>query len=312
MPIRNIGGLLENIVLVEAFRLLDEIVPAEGLIDFANAFAMPPLSDWVPNPNDIGFRQENIESLPDIPDIDDHSLYLRLLRRCVEHDPNTGPNGALLVTMAALLSGRSLRSWVNELSDDDERQHYPGAIGRLGNMAGIAAEITGNESGNSPAICDQEYPVSLANLRATLGAWDRERSCASRLGFLDPMKYTTGHRDFNQTSRDDYRQWLNILAAGTEGPIISVHFTGNRNYPSLNHELSNMLYVGFSQDYQSIQFRHDFYAMVVSIRCHGDEAVDLMRRLETNVSGVWSDWFNVVTGGPPSPLTSIVGRRLFD
>ena len=139
MPIRNVGTLLENIVLVEAFRLLDAIVPREGIIDFANAFAMPPLSNWGPHPKDTGFKQHNIEAIPNLPANDDRPLYLRLLRRCVEHDPNTGPNGALLVTMSALLSGRSLRSWVNDLSDDDERQHYPNAIAGLGHMAGIAA-----------------------------------------------------------------------------------------------------------------------------------------------------------------------------
>ena len=161
-------------------------------------------------------------------------------------------------------------------------------------------------------ICGQAYPASLDHLQETLAAWSRNQPCAARLGFLDPMKYTVNPGAFNHTSSVDYRRWLEILAAGTEGPIISVHFTANQNHPILNQELASMLSDGYSQDYDSIQFRHDYFAVVVSIRGQGDETLELMRRLETNVSEAWSDWFDVVANEVPSPLTSIVVRRLFD
>ena len=55
MPIRNTATLLENIVLVEAFRLLLELSEADRPIEFVNAFAMPPLSPWHDGNGDKGF-----------------------------------------------------------------------------------------------------------------------------------------------------------------------------------------------------------------------------------------------------------------
>ena len=51
MPIRNMGTLLENLVLLEAFRLLSASSPSSPL-EFANSFAMPPLAPWIDHSHD--------------------------------------------------------------------------------------------------------------------------------------------------------------------------------------------------------------------------------------------------------------------
>ncbi len=44
MPRLNYGTLVENIVVLEATRICLEHLSADGRLDFATAFAMPPLT----------------------------------------------------------------------------------------------------------------------------------------------------------------------------------------------------------------------------------------------------------------------------
>jgi hypothetical protein len=56
MPIRNVGTLLENLVVTEAgLALLRKCCHDRAPFDFVNSFAMPPCSPWRPNRQDSGF-----------------------------------------------------------------------------------------------------------------------------------------------------------------------------------------------------------------------------------------------------------------
>ena len=57
MPIQNVGTLLENLVVVEAAsHLLTRCADTGATLEFVNAFAMPPLSEWRPNAQNAGFN----------------------------------------------------------------------------------------------------------------------------------------------------------------------------------------------------------------------------------------------------------------
>lgn len=310
MPIRNLGTLLENIVLVEAFRLIDEILPAGEVIDFTNAFSMSPLSPWKGHKNDTGFNADIIAGLPKLAENPGLQLYLRLLRRCAMRDLETGPSGTFLVTLAATLSGRPLRRWVNDLPDDDERQHYPGTISLLNDLDYLSEELAGRQSGQVPAmICAVPYPNSLEALRSTLMNWCEARPPIARLGFLDPMKYSVVNRDFNMTSRNDHRRWLRILRDNCGGPVVSVHFTGSQNQPLLNHELHCMFKDGASLGFDSIAFRHRTYAVAVHVRGNSHPTRNLTDRLEFAVGEAWGNWYEVVDV-EPTLLTATTSRML--
>ncbi len=305
MPIRNIGGLLENIVLVEAFRLLDAIVPEGDVIDFANSFAMPPLSPWKEHTNNRGFTKECLDSLSTKVETTGWSDYLRLMRRWAEGDTAQGPSGGLLVSMAAIDSKRPLRLWLNDLPDNDDQQHYPGAILQLTDLPRTANELMAREIVLVPVICDVPYPTSLEHLKLTIAEWTSKRASAARLGFLDPNKYSIKDREYNQTSRADHRSWLRLLDDNAEGPIVSLHFTGNPRGPvALSHELYSMFRDGVECGYEVIEFRHNKYAVVVHIKCSSPTTRTLLERLERSVDDAWRNWYERVGEDDPSPLYS--------
>jgi len=63
MPIQNMGTLLENIVLVEAMRLLAQENQGNRPIDMLNSFAMPPLSEWRGHRTNHGFGMAQLRTL---------------------------------------------------------------------------------------------------------------------------------------------------------------------------------------------------------------------------------------------------------
>ncbi|MGB6175518.1 MAG: hypothetical protein WBF43_04075, partial [Methylocella sp.] len=62
MPIRNVGTLLENLVVTEAgLALLRKCCHDRTPFDFVNSFAMPPCSPWRPHHHDGGFDAATLE-----------------------------------------------------------------------------------------------------------------------------------------------------------------------------------------------------------------------------------------------------------
>jgi hypothetical protein len=162
MPIQNTGTVLENIVLLEATRVTISEAPS-GPVEFVNSFAMPPLTDWIPNSNNAGMNSRRIEILQSRASArasDRGNTYPQLLSRCLSVEPEKGPNGALLVALLARMAGRQFRFWVN-----DNGSRYPGPGRSLGSLSraivpeGPDAEIVD---------CEDSYPGSLEDLAATL------------------------------------------------------------------------------------------------------------------------------------------------
>jgi hypothetical protein len=139
MPRLNYGTLLENIVVLESTRYLLETVPNDGDLAFATSFAMPPLTQcWckgaevVNNPyfNNAfldrlaasGTRSSTLQSFWSLcfknqPQLPVRPFYQADGCRLYE---SSGPNGALLAAMWALLNNRPIHLWVN-----DNYERYP-------------------------------------------------------------------------------------------------------------------------------------------------------------------------------------------
>ena len=116
MPIRNMGTLLENIVLVEAMRLLTHGDQPNAPIDFINSFAMPVLSNWVPHRTDYGFSAAQLDALRAGPQPSPVDSYQGMMWSCLQQplgQPGTQvPNGALLCAMLAMHLNWPMRLWL--------------------------------------------------------------------------------------------------------------------------------------------------------------------------------------------------------
>jgi hypothetical protein len=310
MPIRNVGTLLEQMVVVEAARLLFDCSPQGGATDFTNSFAMPPFSAWKDSGNDSGFSEEDLRRLVATDEIEDATSYPALLRTCLLANRG-GPNTSMLVGLLAVLKGRRLRMWLNDLAD--ERAHYIGAANDLRNTESLIRSIS-PPGATIPTveISSEPYPDSLAGLVEALGRWQEAEPAVARLGFLDPMKYTVS-RDraaFNHTTRVDHREWLGILGSTPSLPVLSAHFTGNNNQPVLANELHSMSQDGFERGYPlSIEFRHNYYAVVVNVIGDVEQANDLADRLEDSVCQTWGQWYTAIADRP-LPCSLVTTRRI--
>jgi hypothetical protein len=137
MPVQNNGTLLENIVVAEAAQFLCHRTTtgeAHGPLDFANAFAMPPLSEWRDTAQydyQVGLREARLDRLAEAVD-EPGGSYTALLRRCLRANRAAGPNGALLVGAIFRAAGRPARMWLNDL---EEGSHYADTVTGLRRIA---------------------------------------------------------------------------------------------------------------------------------------------------------------------------------
>jgi len=311
MPIRNLGTLLENIVLVEAARGVLAIVESGGTIEFVNAFAMPPLSIWDNHPRDQGFDARTLTSLSNGPTDQQYSTYMRLMSRCLQHNPDCGPNGALLVNMLLRESSHPSRIWLNDLPDDGGA-HYPGAPHSFDQIEAATDLLCPlHQSRAIYRSCETAFPDSLQDLSNTIADWREQGRPDARIGFLDPMKYSIDDPEPNQTSSASFHQWLSIIDQHVCGPVVSVHFTGNPRGPhELSHELHTMHRDGVRRSFTMTEFRHANYAVVVHIKsCDGRRFAD---ELEDRVNRSWRLWFEAAPGvNSASSLFVSHRRRMF-
>jgi hypothetical protein len=288
MPIRNVGTLLENIVLVEVARLVFE--HAESPVDFANAFTMPPLSPWKEHRNQQRFDAASIaaRTLDPTPT----TSYAALLSACCTPDPNRGgPSGALLVAMLARRLGVLVRFWLNDLAVG---AHYDGAMVSLGRFSALLAEL--EPRGTDPVAvvtCGEPYPASLPSLRAALDGWHVGMPMASAMiGFLDPNRYRIAGAAGPETSSPDHRRWLAALRSGGPPIAVSVHFTGHNHWPTLRPEIERLRQDAADEGYAwSLTAMHSHYATIVSL-AHAQPAVAeaLRRILDGRLHAAWNAW----------------------
>ncbi|MGE4164090.1 MAG: hypothetical protein AB7G23_20375 [Vicinamibacterales bacterium] len=286
MPIQNVGTLLENLVLVEVAR--DLLADAEELV-LCSSFAMPPLSEWRHNAQNVGFGPAELDRVADGDFQPDDAGFTALLGRGLRAGRNLGPSSVLLTLLLARVEQKGTRVWLNDLATGG---HYPETISALRRIRQVVALLTGleDDQAHPPTITGDAYPGSTAGLRPFLDAAPPQ---APRLGFLDPMRYVRGVREGNQTSSVDHRRWLELLRSGAGGPVVAVHFTGNSNQPLLRQEIQSMLADARAVECTGLRvFKRQHYAVVVAT--WGSASVE---SIEAGVQGAWEGW--VASIAPP-------------
>lgn len=310
MPIRNMGTLLENIVLVESLRHLDAGAESSAPIDYVNSFAMPPLSPWTAHSADACFSQTQMTSL--LMSAPPPHSYAGLLRACLQQLPLgvQGPNGALLCALLSHHMQRPLRLWLNDIPAG----HYGNALPALAAMNTDVQQILGLAvpPTNPILTCDVPYPDSTSDavpsgLSQCLAAW--ANGAAARLGFLDPMRYRATDRKAGETSSEDHCAWLELLRKNFSGPVLSVHFTGHRNHSELKPEVAKIHADAIASGYQhSLVTSHSHYFTVVAVHDPKGEAASLVRAnaLNSAVRAQWVQWCSTIQHLPPCVLRTEV------
>ncbi len=314
MPIRNMGTLLENIVVVEAMRLLARDNEKKFPIDFLNSFAMPPLSIWRESRIARGFSVSHLDTLRASSPPAEASSYEAMLWSCLQQPPedpgSQGPNGALLVAMLAHHLTFPLRLWLNDVANG----HYGDALLGLARISSTVRQIFRRPDASECTVvtCEQPWPDSLAppspnNLSKTLDAWGSSNGHA-RFGFLDPMRYREKLAQEGETDSDNHKSWLALLSRGFERTIISGHFTGHNNWVDLRREIQCMHQDGLESGYNhTFVGRHDHYHVVCNIKHPqgGDAAHTVASHLQEAVQTAWRNWHDAI-GIQPYKLCTYV------
>jgi hypothetical protein len=290
MPIQNIGTLLENIVVVEAAVVLMRASDVERPLEFLNAFAMPPLSPWIPHSKNSGFDDTTLDRVRDADDaaVSGATLYAKLLGTNLKLDRTMGPNAAMLVA-GAWAQQRACRMWLNDLPDGQ----YGNAIPELRQIPKTAArtyDLHGAGNGFEVRVPAAPYPHSLDNLLETLNQWSALGAAGGRLAFLDPMRYRIKGRGSAETSGEDHRRWLDCLAF--DGCTVALHFTGHSDHPSLEREFVALHDDSRAEGYAaSLCFKREHYAVFCASRSPVlGAAAALLAQLEDAVHRAWRSW----------------------
>ncbi|MGZ8445372.1 MAG: hypothetical protein ACXWXZ_18410 [Candidatus Binatia bacterium] len=301
MPIRNMGTLIENVVLVEVMRLLSQVTSESTSVDFLNSFAMPPLSSWHAHRTDYGFSADQLNALQAGPQPEPRDSYQGLLWLCLQQPPvqpgTEGPNGALLCGLFAQTSSHPVRFWLNDIPDG----HYGNALPALATLNETVRRVAGAAAcpQNTVIACDAPWPECQASLGETAAQW--RSGSRGRVGFLDPMRYRVAGAKGGETDSESHGNWLRLLADGMACPVISVHFTGHNDWPFLRPEIRRMHADGFVASYtQTLVARHSYYHVVCNIR--SPQGVDAGRALTKNLRGLrekaWKSWFVTIERRP--------------
>jgi hypothetical protein len=233
MPIRNVGTLLENLVVTESgLALLRKCCHDRTPFDFVNSVAMPPCSPWRPHHHDGGFDAATLKRVRCATDPALLQGYAGLLRATLRSDIEQGPSAALLVAGSSLQKGVPCRMWLNDIRNG----HYGDAIPQLKRITAKARAIYKIKGVLTVRISDAPYPNSIMDLARVLQEWNPLPG--ARLGFLDPMRYRMQDRKDVETSSKDHRCWLAQIAF--DGLTCAVHFTGHSDQRSLEQELRSL------------------------------------------------------------------------
>ncbi len=296
MPIQNVGTLLENLMVTEAaFHLFTRCADSGETLEFVNAFAMPPLSEWRPNAQNAGFNDVVFDKLLGGSDaaIRDAGAYPQLLRRVLTYDRRRGPNAALLVLGAwGQQNCAAPRLWLNDIRDG----RYGDAVAPLTDITGDVAAAGLVESSRlgsiAISVCEEPYPDSLHGLSSFIA---QSKTPRARLAFLDPMRYRIRNRRGPETSSNDHRDWLRTIAF--DGLSIALHFTGNNDHRTRNEEVASLLADALAEGYAGSRvFTRQHYAVLVAVRDVDDAAAaEVAAVLESRICRAWQQWFAAFT-----------------
>jgi hypothetical protein len=263
MPILNAGTIVENIVLVEAARLVFEEPPnATVPVEFVNSFAMGPITPWR-GPGDYLLNAELVLASVRKPGPD--SSHSGLFAACCAPDLTKGPSGALLVGLLAQRLGAPVRFWLNDLNS---APHYPNTMAGLQKFGSTVAGLA--PPGLPPAglvTCGIPYPRSMtSSLQPALQGWRAGLPAPRRIGYLDPNRYRIAGANGPETSSADHRLWLETLRSGDPPLAISVHFAAHNNWPTLRPEVARLQRDATDAGYSAcVTCRHSYFHTVVSL-----------------------------------------------
>jgi hypothetical protein len=300
MPIQNVGTLLENVVVTEDTFALLPLCHDRAPFEFANSFAMPPLSPWCSHPQNAGFDDATLDRVRDARDseLPPSASYARLLRANLRSDRGQGPNAGLLVAAATLQAGVCCRMWLNDIRDG----HYGDAIPQLEQIETEARTIYNikedNVVGLRVHVSDVAYPRSIERLAEVFRHWSPRPT--ARLGFLDPLRYRFQGRKEAETSSKDHREWLAAIAF--EGLSCAVQFTANSNqnpdqFDSLERNLCSLHNDAIAEGYGASRvFQRQHYAVFLATRSSvPNEADRVLADIEGRVQRTWDSWGRTFT-----------------
>lgn len=289
MPIRNVGTLLENLVVVEAALSLLKRCRSDGArLDFVNSFAMPPLTPWCYHGQQSGFDAGTLERVVEATEPTSLQDYAGLLRASLCTDKNRGPNAALLVAGASLQKEVHCRMWLNDIRNG----HYGDAIPELEQTERCARNVYRSAAAGkgrlTVLVSDVAYPGSIEKLADVL----RDSQPCARLAFLDPMRYRVCQPRLDNTSSRDHRRWLTELTF--DGLTCAAHFTCNRNQPSLGQELHSLHQDAVSAGYSvSRAFKRQHYVVFLAIHSPREEDAErVASEIEVAIRNAWVHWGN--------------------
>jgi len=275
MPIRNVGTLLENLVVTETAGHLLGNLGGKRLF-FASAFAMPPLSRWVTHGQCAGFSAEDLAAAHRCLN---KSFHMEIFDKVYQREHRRGPNAVLLVGLAATELGAPLTVWANDIPDGC----YGDAIPALWDAKEVISELSGSPPrGFEITVSSDDFPESLGHLEAEL---NRSRNRAEAvLGFLDPMRYRTEEIGGPYTGPSGHGRWLSVLARHPQA--VTVHFTGNCDTRSRGKELESMRGDLEGAGFKFwVEFRRQHYVVSVAAR-----RKSTVLALECRIIESWKRW----------------------
>ena len=262
MPRRNLGTLLENIVLFETVRLLTDSCSAGSVVEFVNSFVMPPLSNWGDRENDKSLTPGTLERMGHRPKY--RNEFSEVYRLLYDFSEERGPSGALLAALVLKRSSLVGRYWLNDLADDHPKLRYKDEPTGLAQVETVASEVLKTKSEDwSISTCRVPYPDSFEHLRTTLQDWAKLESPVARVGYLDPDDYVIPNRNSEKAHTDpsSVGTFLRLLKSDFDGPVGSVHFLFGQK-PEKRQELIESLYsVGYEQGYAMVHFISGNYVL---------------------------------------------------
>jgi len=252
MPRLNHGTLLENLVVLDVTRYVFE--KAQGDVEFASAFSMPPMTqcwhkDTTERTNNPRFNDVVLECLAGAGPQKAGS-YAEFLQACLlasrggttvcAYQPQMttplatefgGPSGALLAAMHSTRANRDLRMWSND---------FPARKGRYWNEppshADAATECpktiqySGRLLAASPrATSTSDFaPMAFPSSASLLASW--VRSVEARVGFLDPDTYVGASKvGPARITSADHCDWLRALSSKAASSVGIMFFANQDN-----------------------------------------------------------------------------------
>lgn len=287
MPRRNLGTLLENVVLTETVRLLTEKQPS-GTVEFINSFVMPPLANWGKKENDNSLSPRVLETMS--YQLKYTSAYAKLMRLIYDTEAAKGPSGALLAAMSLKQSGLQGRFWLNDLAEDNDNLRYKGETDGLAAVETVASRILKSENENGQtSVCHLPFPSSLDNLDAVLKEWSSLTAPIARIGYLDPDDYSIPQRNPEKAQTDpaSVSRFLELLQTQYSGQIASVHFLYGRTPPKRRDLIDSLVAVGEQYGFGLVHFISGNFLTVVH---HRETAQGFSDALIVGVQQTLDEW----------------------